>query len=52
MILASEDFWRDYDTFKQKGVEFLESPREEPYGTVAIFRDKYGNKWDLIQPTV
>lgn len=52
MILASEDFWRDYDTFKQKGVEFLESPREEPYGTVAIFRDKYANKWDLIQPTV
>lgn len=51
MILSTDDFWRDYDSFKQKGVEFLEAPREEPYGTVAIFRDKYGNKWDLIQPS-
>ncbi len=35
---------------RERGVEFLESPREEPYATVAVFRDLYGNTWDLLQP--
>lgn len=50
-FLHSEDFWRDYRAFRARGVEFLENPREEPYGTVAVFRDLYGNRWDLLQLT-
>lgn len=50
LFLYSDDFWRDYRKFRAKGVDFLEEPREEPYGTVAVFRDLYGNKWDLLQP--
>jgi len=49
LILNTNDFWRDFDDMKSKGVEFLEAPREEAYGTVVIFKDKFGNKWDLIQ---
>lgn len=48
-ILETDDFWRDYAAMKQKGVVFVEEPREEEYGTVVIFQDLYGNKWDLIQ---
>ena len=51
LILNTDDFWRDYHAMQSKGVAFLETPREEVYGTVAIFRDKFGNKWDLIQTT-
>ena len=51
LILNTDDFWRDFNAMQSKGVEFLETPREEVYGTVAIFRDKFGNKWDLIQTT-
>lgn len=50
LFLHTTDFWRDYQQMKNKGVTFLESPREEEYGTVAVFEDLYGNKWDLIQP--
>ena len=51
LILNTDDFWRDYYAMQSKGVALLETPREEVYGTVAIFRDKFGNKWDLIQTT-
>ena len=51
LFLYTDDFWRDYDAYKRKGVEFVRGePREEVYGTVAVFRDLYGNLWDLIQP--
>lgn len=49
LILNTDDFWRDFDDMQSKGVVFLETPRKEVYGTVAIFKDKFGNKWDLIQ---
>ncbi|WP_338519982.1 VOC family protein [Alteromonas gracilis] len=49
LILNTDDFWRDHKQFTAKGVKFLETPREEVYGIVAIFEDCYGNKWDLIQ---
>lgn len=49
-FLETEDFARDHAAFTAKGVRFLEAPRYEPYGTVAVFEDLYGNKWDLIEP--
>ncbi|TKB01092.1 VOC family protein [Alteromonas portus] len=51
LILNTDDFWRDFNDMQAEGVVFLEAPREEVYGTVAIFKDKFGNKWDLIQTT-
>ncbi|RPH60399.1 MAG: VOC family protein [Chloroflexi bacterium] len=50
LFLHSDDFWRDYREMLSKGVRFLENPRVELYGTVVVFEDLYGNKWDLIQP--
>lgn len=50
LFLYTDDFWRDFERYRSKGVEFLREPREEPYGTVAVFRDLYGNMWDLLQP--
>jgi catechol 2,3-dioxygenase-like lactoylglutathione lyase family enzyme len=50
LFLHSDDFWRDYNFMKSHNVEFMEDPREEVYGTVAVFKDLYGNKWDLLQP--
>ncbi|AIM60298.1 hypothetical protein IX49_07090 [Cellulophaga lytica] len=41
---------KDFSTFSKNGVEFLQKPTKQPYGTVAIFKDLYGNKWDLIEP--
>lgn len=49
LFLHTADFHRDHRAFRARGVEFLEEPREEAYGTVAVFRDLYGNKWDLLQ---
>jgi catechol 2,3-dioxygenase-like lactoylglutathione lyase family enzyme len=49
LFLHTDDFWRDYRAMTQRGVKFMEKPREEPYGTVAVFEDLYGNKWDLLQ---
>jgi catechol 2,3-dioxygenase-like lactoylglutathione lyase family enzyme len=49
LFLHTDDFWRDYRAMAGRGVTFLEAPREEPYGTVAVFEDLYGNKWDLLQ---
>ena len=48
IFLETDDFARDHAAFRARGVEFLEEPRREAYGTVAVFRDLYGNKWDLI----
>jgi catechol 2,3-dioxygenase-like lactoylglutathione lyase family enzyme len=50
LFLHTDDFWRDYNAYKGKGVEFVREPNEEAYGTVAVFKDLYGNLWDLIQP--
>jgi catechol 2,3-dioxygenase-like lactoylglutathione lyase family enzyme len=50
LFLHTDDFWREYNAYQSRGVRFLESPREESYGTVAVFEDLYGNKWDLLQP--
>lgn len=50
LFLHTDDFARDHAAFIARGVEFREAPRQEPYGTVAVFRDRYGNLWDLIQP--
>ncbi len=48
-FLGTDDFAADYLRMKKKGVSFLELPRREPYGTVAVFEDPFGNKWDLIE---
>ena len=50
LFLHTDDFRRDHAALRANGVRFLEEPREEPYGTVAVFIDLYGNKWDLVQP--
>jgi catechol 2,3-dioxygenase-like lactoylglutathione lyase family enzyme len=50
LFLHTDDFWRDCHAMKSRNVRFLERPRDESYGTVAVFEDLYGNKWDLIQP--
>jgi catechol 2,3-dioxygenase-like lactoylglutathione lyase family enzyme len=49
LFLHSDDFWRDYEDMKRRGVRFIETPREEAYGTVVVFEDLYGNRWDLLQ---
>ena len=50
LFLHTDNFERDYTLFVGRGVHFVRPPRLEPYGTVAVFRDLYGNLWDLIQP--
>lgn len=50
LFLYTDDFWRDYERMQAKAVHIVREPVEEPYGTVAVFADLYGNKWDLIQP--
>jgi catechol 2,3-dioxygenase-like lactoylglutathione lyase family enzyme len=49
-FLQTDDFARDHTSMLVKGVTFRESPRHEPYGTVAVFEDPFGNLWDLIEP--
>jgi len=49
LFLHTDDFERDYQSFKAKGVRFIEEPRDEPYGRVVVFSDPFGNKWDLIE---
>lgn len=51
LFLQTNDFWRDYNAMKANGVSFLEQPRQEAYGTVVVFENLYGNKWDLIELT-
>ena len=48
-FLQTDDFWRDYYQYKEKGIKFVRDPNEADYGTVAVFEDLYGNLWDLIQ---
>ncbi len=50
LFLHTDDFWRDYEQLKARGVVFVREPKRESYGTVAVFRDLYGNLWDLLQP--
>ena len=50
LFLHTDDFWRDFRSYRAKGVVFAREPKEESYGTVAVFKDLYGNLWDLIQP--
>ena len=52
LFLYTDDFWRDHAAYVAAGVTFLEEPRHEAYGLVAVFTDLYGNKWDLLQPSV
>ncbi|MCE3282074.1 MAG: hypothetical protein K0Q66_811 [Chitinophagaceae bacterium] len=49
LFLRTDDFYRDYNSYAAKGVVFVRPPTEEPFGTVAVFEDLYGNRWDLIQ---
>lgn len=49
LFLNSDDFWRDYKEMREKGVKFLREPKDAEYGTVAVFEDLYGNRWDLLQ---
>ena len=49
LFLGTDDFWRDYNEMKDRGIEFVREPKEQDYGTVAVFKDLYGNLWDLVQ---
>jgi lactoylglutathione lyase len=49
LFLHTDDFYRDYENLRERGVKFIREPCEETYGTVAVFEDLYGNKWDLLQ---
>jgi hypothetical protein len=49
LFLHTDDFWRDFRLYGERGVVFVREPREEPYGIVAVFQDLYGNLWDLLQ---
>jgi uncharacterized glyoxalase superfamily protein PhnB len=51
LFLHTDDFMRDYTAYKNKGVEFIRPVQQETYGTVSVFKDLYGNLWDLIDPT-
>jgi catechol 2,3-dioxygenase-like lactoylglutathione lyase family enzyme len=49
LFLSTDDFWRDYRQMLTSGVRFIREPVEQPYGTVAVFEDLYGNLWDLVE---
>ena len=49
LFLSTDDFWRDYNLMVERGITFAREPKTEDYGTVAVFEDLYGNRWDLIQ---
>jgi len=48
-FMYTTNFNETYNAYKSRGIEFIESPRQEAYGQVVVFKDKYGNKWDLIE---
>lgn len=50
LFLHTDDFWRDYNNMVEQNIEFVRPPSEEAHGTVAVFKDLYGNLWDFIQP--
>ncbi|WP_114008976.1 VOC family protein [Cohaesibacter intestini] len=49
LFLETDDFWRDYKLYQDRGVTFVREPLKADYGTVAVFEDLYGNRWDLVQ---
>ena len=49
LFLSTDDFWRDYEQMVERGITFVREPKTEDYGTVAVFEDLYGNRWDLIE---
>ena len=49
LFLQSDNFWRDYNEMSANGIKFVRPPSEQDYGTVAVFEDLYGNRWDLVQ---
>ena len=49
LFLRTDDFWRDYKMMISEGIRFVREPQQQPYGTVAVFEDLYGNLWDLVQ---
>ncbi len=49
LFLQTDDFWRDYRAMTDAGITFVRPPSEQAYGTVAVFEDLYGNRWDLVQ---
>jgi uncharacterized glyoxalase superfamily protein PhnB len=49
LFLNTDDFWRDYNLLKSRGVRFVREPKVQDYGTVAVFEDLYGNRWDLLE---
>lgn len=49
LFLNTDDFWRDYNDMIVNGIEFVREPKEQPYGIVAVFKDLYGNLWDLLE---
>lgn len=49
LFLSTDDFWRDYRQMQARGIKFTREPVEQPYGTVAVFEDLYGNLWDLVE---
>ncbi|MBB6522192.1 VOC family protein [Pseudoteredinibacter isoporae] len=49
LFLNTDDFWRDYNRMVSEGIHFVREPKEQDYGTVAVFEDLYGNRWDLLQ---
>jgi catechol 2,3-dioxygenase-like lactoylglutathione lyase family enzyme len=49
LFLNTDDFWRDYHEMVSRGVKFVREPKREAYGTVAVFEDLYGNRWDLLE---
>lgn len=51
LFLSTDDFWRDYHSMVEKGVRIVREPQVQPYGTVAVFEDLYGNQWDLLELT-
>ncbi|MEP4029851.1 VOC family protein [Roseibium polysiphoniae] len=51
LFLRTDDFWRDYEAYRAQGIEFIREPNEAPYGIVSVFKDLYGNLWDLVQFT-
>ena len=51
LFLSTDDFWRDYHEMVAKGIEFVREPKQAEYGTVAVFKDLYGNLWDLLELT-
>ena len=52
LFLFTDNFWRDYEKLKSREISFVRLPQESDYGTVAVFEDLYGNRWDLIEPKV